>query len=188
MERDFLDVLDYELSVSEAELLDLHETLVSSRSSQQPTQLHPFFHTSALESAPRPQAGVQMFRTRRIVDDEEDEEEEEEESVSSGYFYGDDIPTSPVFDEASVPDEETKVETKSSVPSSPGTPTSSGPSLDPSTAATSVFSYHSHVVSKPIPVEDDDTQRSGISKALWLAGHQLISSLPTGFPQIAVSA
>jgi hypothetical protein len=28
MEREFLDVLDYELSVSEAELLDLHETLV----------------------------------------------------------------------------------------------------------------------------------------------------------------
>lgn len=191
MEREFLDVLDYELSVSEAELLDLHETLVSSQSSQQSTQLHPFFHTSALERAPRPQAGVQMFRTRRIVDDEEDEEEQEEGSISSGYFYGDELPTTPLLDEVNVSDEETKVETKSSAPSSPSspeTPASSEPSLEPSTAATSVFSYHPHEVSKPISADDDDTQRSVISRALWLAGHQLISSLPTAFPQIAVSA
>jgi len=188
MEREFLDVLDYELSVSEAELLDLHETLVSSRSSQQSAQLHPFFHTSALESAPRPQGGVQLFRARRIVDGEEDEEEQEDGSVSSGYLYGDELPTTPVVDEVNVSDGETKIETKSSVPSSPGTPTSSESPLEPSTAATSVFSYHPHVVSKATPAEDDDTQRSVISRALWLAGHQLIASLPTAFPQIAVSA
>lgn len=188
MEREFLDVLDYELSVSEAELLDLHEILLSPRSSQQSTQLHPFFHTSALELAPRPQGGVQMFRTRRIADDEEDEEEQEDESVSSGYFYGDELPTTPVLDEFNASDEDTKIETKSSAPSSSETPTSSDSSPEPSTTATSAFSYHPHVVSKSIAVEDDDTQRSVISRALWSAGHQLMSSLPTAFPQIALSA
>jgi hypothetical protein len=189
MEREFLDVLDYELSVTEAELLDLHETLVSSQSSQQSTQLHPYFHTSALERAPRPQGGVQMFRTRRIVDDEEDEEEQEDGSVSSGYFYyEDEVPTTPILDEVNESDEQTKVGAKSSVPSSPETPTSSESPLEHSTAATSVFSYNPHVVSKPISGEDDDAQRSVIARALWLAGHQLISTLPTAFPQIAVSA
>lgn len=188
MEREFLDVLDYELSVSEAELLDLHETLVSLQSSPQSAQLHPFFHTSDLETAPRPQGGVQMFRARRIVDGEEDEEEQDDRSVSSGYLYQDELPTTPVVDELNVSDGETKVGTKSSVPSSPRTPTSSESPLEPSTAATSVFSYHPHAVSKSTPAEDDDTQRSVISRALWLAGHQLIASLPTAFPQIAVSA
>ena len=188
MEREFLDVLDYELSVSEAELLDLHETLIPSRSSQEPAQLHPFFHTSALERAPRPQGGVQMFRARRVTDDEDDEEEQEDGSDSSSSFYGDEVSTSPVLDEINASDEETKVDAKSPVPSSLESPTSSGSSSDPSTAATSVFSYHPLLMSKPASVEGDDTQRSAISRALWLAGHQLISTLPTAFPQIAVSA
>lgn len=188
MEREFLDVLDYELSVSEADLLDLHETLILSRS-RQVTQLHPFFHTSALERASRPQGGVQMFRTRRIVDDDEDDDEEQEDgSVSSGYFYGEQVPTTPVLDEANTSDEDTKVETKSPVPSSPGTPASSRSLSEPSTAVTSVFSYRPHMIPKPASVEDDDSQLSVISTALWLAGHQLISSLPTALPQIAVSA
>jgi len=158
MEREFLDVLDYELTVSEADLLDLHETLVPSRSSQSSAQLHPFFHTSALERAPRPQAGVQMFRTRRITDEDEDEEQESR-SASSGSLYGDEIPPTPE------------------------TPTSTGSLPEPSTAATSVFSNHPQLVSKSGPAEDD-----AISRALWLAGHQLISGLPTAYPQIAVSA
>lgn len=188
MEREFLDVLDYELTVSEAELLDLHETLFASRSSQRSPQLHPFFHTSALESAPRPEGGVQMFRTNRVSDDEEDEQEQEDGSISSGYLYGYEVPTTPILDEINISDEETKVEAESPTPSSPETPTSSESSSEPSTASTSVSSYHSHMVSKPAPAEEDHTQRSVISRALWLAGHQLISSLPTALPQIAVSA
>jgi hypothetical protein len=187
MEREFLDVLDYELTVSEADLLDLHETLIPSRSSQPSTQLHPFFHTSALERAPRPQGGVQLFRARRVADDEEDEEQEDG-SVSSVSFYGDEVPTTPSLGEVDSSDEGTKVETEAPVPSSPETPTSSESSSEPSTATTSVFSYNPYMVSKPVSAEDSDAQRSVISRALWLAGHQLISSLPTTFPQIAVSA
>jgi len=167
MEREFLDVLDYELSVSEADILDLHETLIPPRSSQSPAQLHPFFHTSALERAPRPQAGVQMFRTRRITDEDDEEEREDEQesrSVSSGYLYGDEVPPTPE------------------------TPTSSGSSLEPSTAPTSIFSQHPQLVSKSALTEDEEAQLPAISRALFLAGHQLISSLPTTFPQIAVSA
>ena len=166
MERELLDVLDYELSVSEADILDLHETLIPPRSSQSPAQLHPFFHTSALERAPRPQAGVEMFRTRRITDEDDEEEREEElesRSVSSGSLYGDEAPM-------------------------PETPTSSGSSPEPSTAPTSIFSRHPQLVSKPFSTEGEDAQLPAISRALFLAGHQLISSLPTAFPQIAVSA
>jgi len=189
MEREFLDVLDYELSVSEAEILDLHETLAPSRSSQPSAQLHPFFHTSALERAPRPQAGVQMFRARDVADDEDDDKDEQEDgSIFSGSFYREEVPSTPVLFEASTSDGETKVETKSPVPSSPETPTSSGSSSEPSTTATSVFPRHLHMVSKPFPAEDGDAQRSVLPRALWLAGHQLISSLPTALPQIAVSA
>jgi hypothetical protein len=184
MEREFLDVLDYELSVSEADLLDLHETIIPSRSSQLSSQLHPFFHVSALELAPRPQAGVQMFRTHRVSDDDEDEQEEG--SVSSGSLYGDEASTTPTVDEVSSSGEATKVETDSLASSSSLTPTSSNSSSEPSTAATSAFSYHPHMVSKPNTTEDENTQRSVISRALWLAGHQLISSLPSGFPQLAV--
>ena len=171
MEREFLDVLDYELSVSEADILDLHETLIPSRSSKSPAQLHPFFHTSALERAPRPQPGVQMFRTRRITDDDDDDDDDEEQeqeqesrSVSSGSLYGDEIP------------------------STPETPTSSGSSPEHSTAVTSVSSQHPQLVSKSVPTEDENGQFPAISRALFLAGHQLISGLPTAFPQIAVSA
>lgn len=193
MEREFLDVMDYELSVSEADLLDLHETLVSSRSSQQSVQLHPFFHTSPLELAPRPQGGVEMFRARRIDDDEEDEEEEDEEeeeteSVSSGYLYMSGRPTTPVFDDINVSDQETRVETESPSPSSTDTPTSSEFSSGPSTSASSVFSHHLSMVPKPAFEEDDDSQISALSRALLLAGHHLVSTLPTAFPQIAVSA
>ena len=188
MEREFLDVMDYELSVSEADLLDLHETLVPSRSSQQSTQLHPFFHTSDLELAPRPQGGVEMFRARRIVDDEEDEEEQETESVSSGYLYMDDLPTTLVLDDINASDEDTRAEAESPAPSSPDTPTSSEFSSEPSTFATSVFSHHLSTVPKPAFEDDDVTQISALSRALLLAGHQLVSSLPTAFPQIAVSA
>ena len=167
MEREFLDVLDYELSVSEADILDLHETLIPPQYSQSSTQLHPFFHTSALERAPRPQAGVEMFRTRRITDDGEDDEQEQEEqesrSVSSWSLYGE-------------------------VPPTPETQSSSGSLPEPSTAASSMLSYHLQLASKPVSAEDDDTQLPSISRALLLAGHQLISSLPTAFPQIAVSA
>ena len=189
MEREFLDVLDYELSVSEAELLDLHETLIPSRSTQSSAQLHPFFHASALERAPRPQAGVQMFRTRRLTDeDDEDEDEREDGSVYSESLYVDDVPSTPALDEFDLSNAESNVETKSSVPYSPETPTSSDSSSEPSSAVASVFSYHPQMVSKPVAVEDDDAQMSAISRALWLAGHQLISSMPTAFPQIAVSA
>jgi hypothetical protein len=190
MEREFLDVMDYELSVSEADLLDLHETLVPSRSSQQSTQLHPFFHISPLELAPRPQGGVEMFRARRIVDDDEEDEEEETESTSSGYLYMDDLPTTPVFDDMDASDQETRVETDSSPTSSSSadSPTSSEFSSEPSTSATSVFSHHLSMVSKPAWEEEDDSQISALSRALLLAGHHLVSSLPTAFPQIAVSS
>jgi len=188
MEREFLDVLDYELTISEAELLDLHETLVPSRSSQPPAQLHPFFHTSALERAPRPQGGVQMFRTRHVADDNDDDEEQEGGSTFSGSFYIDEVPPTPVLYEVSSSDGETKVETKSPVPSSPSSPTSSGSSSESSTAATSVSPRHLHMVPKPFSAEDDGAQRSALSRALRLAGHQLISNLPTALPQIAVSA
>ena len=168
MEREFLDVLDYELSVSEADILDLHETLIPPQPSRSPAQLHPFFHTSALERASRPQPGVQMFRTRRITDegDEEEQEQEEQESrsVSSGSLYGDEVPPTPE------------------------TPTSSGSSPEPSTTATSILSQHLQLLPKSVPTEDEDAQLPAISRALFLAGHQLISSLPTAFPQIAVSA
>jgi len=188
MEREFLDVLDYELSISEADLLDLHETLVPPQSSRSSAQLHPFFHTSALEQAPRPQAGVQLFRTRRVVDDEEDEEEQEDGSEYIESFYGDEeVPVTAVLGVINSSDDETKVEAKSPVPSSPETPTSSDSSSEPSTTGTSVFSYHPEMVSKPVHIEDD-TQRSAISRALWLAGHQLVSSLPTALSQVAVTA
>jgi hypothetical protein len=184
MEREFLDVLDYELSVSEADLLDLHETLVISRSSQQTTQLHPFFHTSELERAPRPQGGVQMFRTRRISDEDSDEDDQEDGSVSSTSYYGDDVPAFSILDEADGSDAETNVETGSSVPSSPETLSSPESSSEPSTTA---FSYRPNMVLKPAPSKDG-AQRSTLSRALWLAGHQLISSLPTGLPQVAVAS
>ena len=187
MEREFLDVMDYELSVSEADLLDLHETLVSSRSPQQSAQLHPFFHTSPLELAPRPQGGVEMFRARRYGDDEEDDEEETE-SLSSGYLYMDDLRTTPIFDDINVSDEETRVETESPSPSSADTPTSSEFSSEPSTSASPMFSHHLSVAPKPAFEEDDDGQISALSRALLLAGHHIVSSLPTAFPQIAVSS
>jgi len=167
MEREFLDVLDYELTVSEADILDLHETLIPSRSSQSPAQLHPFFHTSALERAPRPQAGVQMFRTRRVTDEADEEEQEEEQesrSVSSGSLDGDEVPPTPE------------------------TPTSSGSLPESSTAATPVSSQDPQLVSKPAPTKDEDGKLPAISRALFLTGHQLVSGLPTTFPQIAVSA
>lgn len=131
-----------------------------------------------------------MFRTRRITDDEdEDEDEQEDGSVySSESFYGDEVSATPSLDEISPSSEETKVETESPVASSPETPTSSDSSSEPSTAAASVFSYYPHMVLKPASAENDDTQRSAIPRALWLAGHQLISSMPTALPQIAVSA
>lgn len=188
MEREFLDVLDYELSVSEADILDLHETLIPSRSSQSSAQLHPFFHTSALESAPRPEGGVQMFRTRRVTDEAEDEADQEDGSISSGYLHVNELPTTPSLDEISLSDEETQSWTKSPVPSSLETSTSSGSSPGPSTAATSVFSYHPKMVSKSTSAEDDDVQLSAVSRALRLAGHQLVSSIPPVFPQIAASA
>lgn len=187
MEREFLDVLDFELSVSEADLLDLHETIFASGSPQSATQPHPFFHTSALERAPRPQGGVQMFRTRRVTD--EDSDEEEDGSVSSGSFYEDEVSISPPFDEANSSDEETRVENRSSGSSSRETASSLESSSEPSTstAATSAFSYNSHMVSNPV-TDKDSTQKSVLSRALWLAGHQIISSLPTGLSQIAVSS
>jgi len=184
MEREFLDVLDYELSVSEADLLDLHETLVISRSSQQTTQLHPFFHTSELERAHRPQGGVQMFRTRRISDEDSDEEDQEDGSVSSTSYYEDEVPTFSILDEADESEAETNVETRSSVPSSPETPSSPESSSEPSKTA---FSYRPNMVLKPAPSKDG-AQRSALSRALWLAGNQLISSLPTGLPQVALAS
>lgn len=184
MEREFLDVLDYELSVSEADLLDLHETIFASGSSQPAPQLHPFFRTSAFERAPRPQGGVQMFRTRRITDEHSDEEEDE--PASSESFYEDELVASTLFD-AGASYAETNLETKSSDPSSPETPASRESSSEPSTAATSAFSHHPYMVSKPASGKDG-AQQSAISRALWLAGHQLISSLPTGLTQIAVSS
>jgi len=189
MEREFLDVLDYELTVSEAEILDLHETLVPhvSPSSQPSAQLHPFFQTSALELAPRPLGGVQLFRTRRVTDDEDDEDDQEDGSDYAESFDGGEVPIAPALDEANSSDEETKVDAEFPVPSSPDTPTSSESSSEPSTTGTSVFSYHPQMVSKPSSTEDD-TQRSTISRALWLAGHQLVSTLPTAFSQIAVTA
>ena len=193
MEREFLDVLDYELSVSEAELLDLHETLIPFRSSQPSAQLHPFFHASALERAPRPQTGVEMFRTRRITDQDdeaEDEDVQEDGSIYSGSFSGDELlPSTPALDETSPSlGEEARVKTSPSAPYSPETPTSSDSSSEPSSAAVSLLSYYPQMVSKPVTLEDNDAQRSAISRALWLAGHQLISTVPTTFPQIAVSA
>lgn len=184
MEREFLDVLDYELPVSEADLLDLHETLFASHYSQPAPQLHPFFHTSDLERAPRPQGGVQMFRAHRIADEDPDEESA---SISSESFYGEELVASTLFDVENSSDAETNVETRSLGPSSPETPTSPESSSEPSTAATSSFSYHPQMVSKPVAGKDN-TQPSVISRALWLAGHQLISSLPTGLTQVAVSS
>ena len=186
MEREFLDVLDYELTVSEADLLDLHETLIPSRSSRRPAQLHPFFHTSALERAPRPQGGIQMFRTHRVDDEDEEDDDRETGSLSSGSFYLDEAPITPARYEAGSLDEETRVETESPVSSSLETPTSSDSSSEPSTAATS-FSHHPRVLPKTVSAEDEDAVQSAISRAFWLAGHQLISGLPTAFPQIAVS-
>lgn len=185
MEREFLDVLDYDLSVSEADLLDLHETFVVSLSPQPQPQLHPFFHTSALERAPRPQA-VDLFRTRRVSDETSEEEEFlDHASVSSLSFYEDEVvPTTPLFQQLNSSDEETRVDSASSDPSSSQTPTSSLPSSEPSTTAISAFSYQPHMVSKP----QDGAQKTAISRALWLAGHQLISSLPTAFSQVTVSS
>lgn len=184
MEREFLDVLDYDLSVAEADLLDLHETLFTPSSSQPASQLHPFFHVSALERAPRPQGGVQMFRTHRVTDEYSDEESG---SVSSASYYGDDLVASTLFDADDSPDAETNVETRSSDPSSQETSSSPESSSDLSVAATSASSYHPYTVSKPVTGKDA-AQQSTISRALWLAGHQLISTLPTGFSQIAVSS
>jgi len=126
-----------------------------------------------------------MFRTRRV--DDEDEDDRENGSVSAVSFYVDEAPITPALDRVGSLDEEPKVETESPVSSSPETPTSSEPSSEPSTAMTSV-SYHPQIVSKLVSVDDDDTKQSAISRTFWLAGHQLISSLPTTFPQIAVSA
>lgn len=184
MEREFLDVLDYELSISEADLLDLHETLIAPRSSEQATQLHPFFHSSALERAPRPEGGVQMFRAQRVTDEDESEEEG---STSSGSFYGDEVSISLYVDELDSVEADARIEAKSPASSSQDTSTSSGSPSEPSTTATSAFSYHPHMVSKPAPSKDD-AQPSVIPRALWLAGHQLISSIPTALPQLAVSA
>ncbi|KAF9643434.1 hypothetical protein BDM02DRAFT_3123462 [Thelephora ganbajun] len=173
MEREFLDVLDYELSFSEADLLDLHETLVPPRSPQPPVQLHPFFHSSGPVHTPRPQSGVQMSQTRRVID----KEEHEDGPVSSTSFYKTKTPATPVLGEINSSDEEPKVGTGSS-DSSPEIPTSSESSSE-STAATSVFSYHPH---EPKPVHsENDAQRSVISRALSLARHQLISSIPKAF-------
>ena len=183
MEREFLDVLDYELSVSEADLLDLHETLAVAHPSQPAPQLHPFFHTSALERAPRPQ-GVQMFRTRRIFDENSDEEEQEQdqESVYSDSFYGNEVPASaPRIHQALSSETETHVESRSTVPSS--YPSSS----EPPAKVISAFSYQPQMVSKPFTGKEG-AQKSAISRALWLAGHQLISSLPTALSQVAVSS
>lgn len=182
MEREFLDVLDYELSVSEADLLDLHETLVTSRSSQPTTQLHPFFHSSAFERAPRPQGGVELFRTRRVS-----EEDKEDSSTSSETSYTDELTAPLLVDEEDSTDVESNVETRSSVPSSPETPSTSVSSSEPSTTVSSVFSYNPRLVSKPAP-DQEGAQRSVISRALWLAGHQIISSLPSALPQVAVSS
>jgi len=172
------------LSVTEADLLDLHETLFTLSSAQPASQLHPFFHVSALERAPRPQGGVQMFRTHRVTDEDSNEEDG---SVSSASYYVDDLVASTLFDADDSPDAETNVDTGSSGPSSQETPSSPESSSDPSVAATSAFSYHPHMVSKPV-TSNDAAQHSAISRALWLAGHQLISTLPTGFSQIAVSS
>jgi len=186
MEREFLDVLDYELSVSEADLLDLHETFVDSHPRGPAPQLHPFFHSSSIERVPRPQA-VDTFRNHRVFDEKSDEDEREHDSASSNSFYEDEVPIPQLVGQVDPSDSATQVETTSSVPSSPETPISSDSSSEPSATATSAFSYQPQMVSKPFTGQDG-AQRSTISRALWLAGHQLISSLPTALPQLAVSS
>ena len=179
--------MDYDLSVSEADLLDLHETLVpDSRSSRPTSQLHPFFHTSVLESE-RPQGGVPMFRTHRVTDDASDEQDWEDSLGSSGSFYGDYLQTFAADDELDGSEPETNFETRSPVLSSPEARSSSESSSEPSTAATSAFSHPRNVGLKPEP-NGDGVQLSTISKALWLAGHQLISTLPAALSQVAVSS
>lgn len=183
MEREFLDVLDYELSVSEADLLDLHETFVLPDSPQQAPQLHPFFHSSALEHDAQSD-GIEMSRTRRVSDETSDEEEQDHDSVTFGSFYEGEAPNSP---RAHHTNSETQVAASSSTPSSSSTPTASDSSSEPSAPATSAFSFQSQKGSKPFTAQDR-AQKTTISRALWLAGHHLISSLPTALPQLAVSS
>ena len=78
-----------------------------------------------------------MFHTRRLTDeDDEDNEERENGSVV------DEVPSTLAPDEFDLSNEESKAETKSSVPYSPVTPTSPDSSSEPSSTAVSVFSYH----------------------------------------------
>ena len=129
-----------------------------------------------------------MFHTHRLTDeDDEDNEERENGSVV------DEVPSTLAPDEFDLSNEESKAETKSSVPYSPVTPTSPDSSSEPSSTAVSVFSYHPQMVSKPVTVENDDTQMSAISRALWLNGFHtgpfplsailvVSGSGPPGFP------
>lgn len=189
MEREFLDVLDYDLSVSEADLLDLHETFVLTHPSKPAPQLHPFFQFSVLERGSRPQ-GIDMFRTRRVSD----EQHQDHTSVSSTSVYEDEAPLAPPTPSSPRLDHtisETHVGTTPSDHPSPQTPTSSDSSSEPSASATatSAFSFQPEMVSKKPFTGQDGAQKSAISRALWLAGHQLISTIPTtAFPQLAVAS